>query len=59
MDLPNDASECEPTEEKYAGAFLLNPYRGKEKLTKAEALDAINILSGMVLLHERFEGSKG
>jgi hypothetical protein len=31
-------------------AYIINPYVGKKMLTKNEALNAINLLSGMVLI---------
>ena len=35
-----------------AGAFIINPFSGKEKLTIIEAIDCINHLSGVLLADE-------
>lgn len=57
MKLPDDATNLSPPKKELSGAFIINPVCGKEKLTKVEALDAANILVGMVLLYERSEST--
>lgn len=39
-----------PTTEE---AYITNPFCGKEYLTPAEAIDAINMLSGMLLVDSK------
>lgn len=58
MKLPDSGADFTKPEELKYQAFIRNPYPGKETLTKTEALDAANLLIGMVLLHERAEESK-
>ena len=56
MKLPTSASEKLerqdlPDENE---AVFINPYHGREKLTKHEAIDCINILSGELLADGHF-----
>lgn len=37
---------------------IRNPFFGKELLTRAEALDCINLLSSMLIVDGRFTGSQ-
>lgn len=41
------------TENMGDSAIILNPYSGKDLLTKEEAIDLINHISGALLIHER------
>ncbi len=40
-------------------AYIQNKYSGKEHLTREEAIDLINHLSGMLLVDDRFKRDKG
>jgi hypothetical protein len=57
MKLPESGADfIKPVVVKHK-AFIRNPYHGKELLTKEEALDAANLLIGMVLINERIEST--
>lgn len=51
MELPKTADGV-PSEEKPKEneRYIINPYHGLEVLTRQEALNAINVLSGMLLI---------
>jgi hypothetical protein len=62
MELPKSASDKSPIDDKgarnYAGARIMNPFPGVMLLTPAEAVQTINILSGLLLADERFKQIK-
>lgn len=49
MNIPTSASEPVAKQEVIEKEIFINPYHGKEKLTRREAIDCINILSGELL----------
>lgn len=42
-------------ERNYAGARIMNPFPNKVLLTPSEAVQAINLLSGILMADERFQ----
>lgn len=55
MKTPQSASEISEVRSVNEQAIFINPYYGKEKLTRQEALDIINILSGELVI----DGNRG
>ena len=55
MDIPQSASGVHPNDEvaEAAEAFIQNPYAARDLLTVQEAVDLINHISGVLLVHER------
>ncbi len=49
MKLPQGAGLLKKDEEKNNDAIIYNKYSGKGHLTREEAMDQINFLSGMLL----------
>ncbi len=41
------------------GAYIHNKYSGKDVLTRGEAIDLINCLSGILLVDDRYKAEKG
>jgi hypothetical protein len=56
--IPQSASEINEVRSISEQAIFINPYFGKEKLTRQEALDVINILSGELVVDGRNRGSQ-
>lgn len=58
MLIPNSASE--EIKEKVIDneKIIINPYHGSENLTRIEAIDCINRLSGMLLADGYFNSKK-
>jgi hypothetical protein len=54
-DIKSVLTEGKPAE---TIACIMNPFPGREFLTRFEALDAINLLAGMLMSDERFAGGK-
>ena len=54
MRLPESAADLTPdSNQELPGmeeAYIMNPYPGKDLLTRHEALNIINVLSGMLLI---------
>lgn len=57
MRLPDsggDFHEDNPVEEKYVPPegteYIMNPYYGKQMLSRRDAINAINMLAGMLLI---------
>jgi hypothetical protein len=57
--IPLAGSDKAPVEEKpernYAGARIMNPFPNKILLTPSEAVQAINLISGLLMADERFQ----
>jgi hypothetical protein len=58
IELPKSASDKMTGERHYAGARIMNPFPGVMLLTPDEAVQAINILSGLLIADERFKQLK-
>ncbi len=58
IELPKSGAVEEKGARNYAGARIMNPFPGVILLTPAEAVQAINILSGLMLADERFKQIK-
>lgn len=56
MSLPKAASEATPLNTKSAApnAYIINPISGKERLTPAEAMDAISRLSSILVCDDKY-----
>ncbi len=54
MKIPQGAGLLQETT-----AYIQNKYSGKENLTREEAVDLINHLSGMLLVDDRFKKDTG
>lgn len=54
--LPLSASDPQPSGGRIVpeGAFIRNPVRGKEALTRLEAIDAISILSSILAADQSY-----
>lgn len=50
LTIPESAAEL--TESKEKDRIFINPYCGKEVLTRKEAIDLINLISGELLASE-------
>jgi hypothetical protein len=51
-DLPEGPEDIKQSEAKLPKAFIMNPYFQKELLTKTEALNLLNHITGVLLIHE-------
>lgn len=58
MLIPNSASEEIKEKEIDNEKIIINPYCGNESLTRREAIDCINRLSGILLADEYFNSQK-
>lgn len=58
MLLPESAAVLSPPEKKQGEVLIKNPFPGKELLTFRQALDAINMLSAMLLIDVNNRGCK-
>lgn len=59
MKIPESAASKPVGLPDKGDAYIQNPHYGKEHLTIFEAIDAINMLSGMIMSDLRFRGGDG